>query len=234
MITLTAGAVVSKQSAINSSHHYCECLGRVRRIEVNDTDSKFVSCDEVCFEEYHNECHAKIKTDPRLIITKLNVTFFDKDNGSSWYALVQWNPLEFSEPWIGYCVNYHGLDYATSPKSFFFPKDNRSVNITSQQSWKYRAVTVAVFGLSMFEKDTEAIEMQMYRWPAPSPRTPKMGTTHPSKEGGSKTITFVAVSVGIVVGVILVAGILWYFYRRKKGDLPLPQGGFPVSRLHNI
>ena len=39
------------------------------------------------------ECHAKIKTDPRLIITKLNVTFFDKDNGSSWYALVQWNPL---------------------------------------------------------------------------------------------------------------------------------------------
>ncbi|XP_015769646.1 PREDICTED: toll-like receptor 6 isoform X3 [Acropora digitifera] len=54
---------------------------------------------------------------------------------------------------------------------------------------------------------------------------PKMvsGTTHPSKERGSKAITFVAVSVGSVVGVILVAGILWYFYRQKKGDTPLPQ-----------
>ena len=39
------------------------------------------------------ECHSKEKADARLIITKLNVTFFEKDNGSSWYALVHWNPL---------------------------------------------------------------------------------------------------------------------------------------------
>ncbi|XP_074638192.1 uncharacterized protein LOC141896764 isoform X1 [Acropora palmata] len=226
MITLTAGAVVSKQSATNSSHYSCECLGRVRRIEVNDTDYPVVSCDEVCFEEYRNECHSKEKTDARLIITKLNVTFFDKDNGSSWYALVHWNPLEFSEPWIGYCVNYNaGLDYTTGLKTDFFSKDTRSANITSEQWWKDVAVSVAVFGLSMSEKDTEVIIMHVHRQPTPSSRTPKMvsGTTHPSKEGGSKAVTFVAVSVGSAVGVILVAGILWYFYRQKKGDTPLPQ-----------
>lgn len=237
MITLTAGAVVSKQSATNSSHHSCECLGRVRRIEVNDTDYPVVSCDEVCLEEYRNECHSKEKTDARLIITKLNVTFFEKDNGSSWYALVHWNPLEFSEPWIGYCINYNaGLDYTNGVKTDFFSKDTRSVNITSQQWWKDIAVSVAVFGLSMSDKNTKGIAMSVHRQPTPSPRTPKMvsGTRHSSKERGSKAVTFVAVSVGSMVGVILVAGILWYFYRQKKGDTPLPQGGFPVSRLHNI
>ncbi|XP_015769647.1 PREDICTED: uncharacterized protein LOC107348145 isoform X4 [Acropora digitifera] len=220
MITLTAGAVVSKQSATNSSHHSCECLGRVRRIEVNDTDYSVVSCDEVCFEEYRNECHSKEKTDARLIIRKLNVTFFDKDNGSSWYALVHWNPLVFSGPWIGYCVNYNaGLDYTNGVKTDFFSKDTRSANITSQQWWKDIAVSVAVFGLSVSANETVDIKMYPFGPTAVAP------ASHRSIQGlHHYNVAFVPISIGIVFGVILVGCLMWYFSHRKKEYPPLPYG----------
>ena len=38
-------------------------------------------------------CRVKTQSDPRWIINDLNVTFLERENSSSWYVRVSWNPF---------------------------------------------------------------------------------------------------------------------------------------------
>lgn len=193
-LSLTTKAEKSKQPASNTRDHLCACKERAVRIQVNDMESPYLSCDEVCSVKHKDTwrnplhqmrirresidrddvntssvnftaaCLFKRRSDPRLIIQNLDVTFHEKNNGSSWYALVRWDPIDYPAHWHGYCLNYvpGNFDDSSITISAFLSKNKTSVNITS--SWNERVVFVAVFGLSMSGNDTEDILMYPH-WP---------------------------------------------------------------------
>ncbi|XP_068761968.1 uncharacterized protein [Montipora capricornis] len=261
-LSLTAKAEKSKQPASNTRDHLCACKERAVRIQVNDMESPYLSCDKVCLVKHKDTwrnplhqmrirresidrddvnsssfnftaaCLFKRRSDPRLIIQTLDldVTFHEKNNGSSWYALVRWDPIDYPAHWHGYCLNYvpGNFDDSSETISAFLSKNKTSVNITS--SWNERVVFVAVFGLSMSGNDTEEILMYPH-WPVtvtPGPNVSEPGSNvseqgpNVSEQGPYRASTFVSIAVGTLVGVMLVGGFLWYFWRRKSSDPPLP------------
>ncbi|XP_068717361.1 uncharacterized protein [Montipora capricornis] len=190
LFSLTAGMNELQRSTTSARHHFCTCKDRAVRIEVMEFLA--VPCDEICSDrnkegftdtsrrnplqlrrprvrrqmnkkEY--ECLIKIKADPGLIVRNVNVTFREKGNNQSWYAVIQWTPLAFPEPWDGYCLNYFGsfLGSSVEPKSSFFSKNTTRIKISP--SWKEKEIHVVIFGLSTFANDTDQLQTVLFRSP---------------------------------------------------------------------
>ncbi|XP_068671859.1 uncharacterized protein [Montipora foliosa] len=186
LFSLTAGMDELQRSTTSARHRFCTCKDFAVRIEVMEFLA--VPCDEICSDRSKEdtsrrnplqlrrprvrrhmnkkdyECLIKIKADPRLIVRNVNVTFREKGNNQSWYAVIQWTPLAFPKPWDGYCLNYFGsLGSSVKPKSSFFSKNTTRIKISP--SWKEKEIHVVIFGLSTFGSDTDQLQTVLFRSP---------------------------------------------------------------------
>ncbi|XP_068717373.1 uncharacterized protein [Montipora capricornis] len=199
LFSLTAGMDELQRSTTSARHRFCTCKDFAVRIEVMEFLA--VPCDEICSDrskedtsrrnplqlrrprvrrQMNNkdyECLIKIKADPRLIVRNVNVTFREKGNNQSWYAVIQWTPLAFPKPWDGYCLNYFGsLGSSVKPKSSFFSKNTTRIKISP--SWKEKEIHVLIFGLSTFGSDTDQLQTVLFRSPKVTSNTSMSNGLH--------------------------------------------------------
>ncbi|KAJ7382989.1 hypothetical protein OS493_031491 [Desmophyllum pertusum] len=224
--------------------------------------SSFVSCEEKCTTENNagvlsngSRRHPRTRRDVLTEAKKCRtnnidtswyvkmkaVDFHESGSGSECYAQVSWSPFTGStQPWIGYYILYfiQGESDKDLISCRLLPKNQTSVNITTSENTCTRSINlnVAALPLSWNSSDTAAPNMilaQHFPTVKIQPGVTPPTFTYITTPKNQKTVSYVSIAIGILVGIALAAGLLRYFLCRKKSSYPPPEYKFYVFIIFN-
>ncbi|XP_078348226.1 uncharacterized protein LOC144633258 isoform X2 [Oculina patagonica] len=160
---------------------------------------------------------------------EVNVTFGQYENTSHWYVNISWTPINDSYGnWTGILLR---LLIMPSTNSVFLQgpvictvcSKNQTfvnLNITSYGYQFPNAIQMNVIGLP-YSSQLDETGSLMQRYEPITSSSPHAPTAVWTTSGPNHTTVYVSISIGVLVGIVLVVGLLRYFLFQKR-DISLP------------